>query len=84
MSIRICTTGKVLIKEHFYMIFYIPHYKAFQLSEDVQVFFRSELLHFQYTLLSPKIDTPLFATSATSLQLYHSPRMKILLFKLRY
>ena len=28
--------------------------------------------------LSPKVDTPLFATNANPLQLYHSPREKIL------
>ena len=30
-----------------------------------------------YTL-NPKVDTPLFATTANRLQLYHSPRAKIL------
>ena len=32
-------------------------------------------------LLNPKVDTPLFTTNANPLQLYHSPRMKILAFK---
>ena len=35
-----------------------------------------------YTCLNPKVDTSLFAATANSLQLYHSPRVKILVFKL--
>ena len=31
--------------------------------------------------LNPKVDTPLFATSANPLQLYHCPRVKIVAFK---
>ena len=31
-------------------------------------------------ILNPKVDTPLFATTANPLQLYHSPRAKILAF----
>ena len=30
--------------------------------------------------LNPKVDTPLFATNANPLQLYYSPRAKILVF----
>ena len=32
--------------------------------------------------LNPKVDTPLFATNANPLQLYHYPRAKILAFNL--
>ena len=38
---------------------------------------------YQYaTLLNPKVDTLLCATTAAPIQLYHSPRKKILVFKL--
>ena len=32
-------------------------------------------------VLNPQVDIPLFATNANPLQLYHSPRAKILAFK---
>ena len=35
----------------------------------------------QACLLNPKVDTPLFATTANPLQLYHSPRVKIFALK---
>ena len=31
--------------------------------------------------LNPKVDIPLFATNANPLQLFHSPRARILSFK---
>ena len=32
-------------------------------------------------MFNPKVDSPLFATTAVPLQLYHFPREKILAFK---
>ena len=37
-------------------------------------------IYHSYLQLHPKVDTPLFAATANALQLYHSPRVKILAF----
>ena len=38
-------------------------------------------MHEYGVLLNPRVDNPLFASNANPLQLYHSPRVKILAFE---